>query len=115
MGIGFDTSIDYIGAPASAFAIVQQYTGGSVNQDGKLEFNCGDLNILIYFQMTNVLFNLPSKSLVDNDCVINMVSIPQNYWVMGLPFLKNYFSVYDAERGMVGLATPLPLPGTNSG
>lgn len=117
IGAQFDSSITYIAAPSSALDRIKSFTGGTTNADGFIEIpscNTANFTFTITFTMTNNVFTLPGNSFVEEDdtnCIMKIVEHGQPFWMMGLPFLKNYYSVYDAERALFGLALPRARPG----
>lgn len=120
--IGFDLSIGHLAAPREAFNVIVQQTGASEDPSTGLTTyiikNCN--NSFEQMDITVVLGNkdhvIPSKNYIvpydDSDfrtCFINIIPIDQNYWIMGTPFLLQYYSVFDAEKSRIGFGDPKSL------
>ena len=58
-----------------------------------------------YFEVTPEHFVRSSRSIEDPDyCLLSLGVNDSEYWLLGLPFLRGYYTIWDEERGMVGFA-----------
>lgn len=118
--IGFDMAVGYLSAPRDAFNVIVQQTGASPDPSApwiQLVKNCN--TTFEAFDVTFILGDkrliIPSKNYIvpydkagsdSRTCFLNMIPIDQTYWIMGTPFLLQYYSVFDAENGRVGFGDP---------
>jgi saccharopepsin len=65
------------------------------------------------FQMGGVIFDLHPVDYINldnrNRCILSFYPYPgssrrRNRWILGDPFLRAYYSIYDAENDMIGMA-----------
>ena len=100
-----------LAAPFESFEIIQK----KINVD----FNCRDLNILknLKIQINGKIYDIESSyytlqlnSETGNNCVTALMQLDalstdnKHTFILGLPFLKKYYSIYDREKKRIGFA-----------
>ena len=106
-----DTGTSMIAAPFESFEAIQK----KINVD----FNCKDLNTLNnlkiqikgkMFEIESSYYTLKLESDTGNNCVTALMQLDalstkdKHTFILGLPFLKKYFSIYDREKKRIGFA-----------
>lgn len=43
-------------------------------------------------------------------CFLPFLTSNEDHWVLGEPFFRNYYSVYDVEKGLIGIAPSINVP-----
>ena len=43
-------------------------------------------------------------------CFLPFLTSNEEHWVLGEPFFRNYYSVYDVEKGLIGIAPSIDSP-----
>ena len=66
------------------------------------------INDKYYFKLT------PDAYVLDigmgDKCFIPFLYNNDDYWVLGEPFFRNFYSVFDAQKGVIGLAPSVHAP-----
>lgn len=66
------------------------------------------INDKYYFKLT------PDAYVLDigqgDRCFLPFLYNNEDYWVLGEPFFRNFYSVFDAQKGVVGVAPSLHAP-----
>lgn len=114
----FDTSTQYIYGPTTNTTILNNRLGGTLQSDGRYLLNCANIsglpNVTLTFSGTN--FSLTPAQYVIFDSSNSQCYSPfvgkdyQNLcappiWVVGLAFLRTYYTTYDLLNNQVGIAT----------
>lgn len=113
----FDTSTAYISGPTSNTTIINGIIGGTQQPDGRDLLNCGAIETYpnVTFVLSGNSFVLTPFQYVVFDALTSQCFSPfvgKNYtnpcgpaiWVLGLAFLRAYYSSYDIVNNQVGLA-----------
>lgn len=66
------------------------------------------VNDKYFFELTPESFVLDIGQ--GDKCLLPFVNSNEDYWVLGEPFFRNYYSVYDVEKGLVGVAPSVNAP-----
>ena len=106
-----DTGTSMIAAPFESFEAIQK----KINAD----FNCKDLNSLNslkiqikgkIYEIESSYYTLQLESDTGKNCVTALMQLDalstkdKHTFILGLPFLKKYFSIYDREKKRIGFA-----------
>lgn len=119
-GVGFtnrvvsiDTGTSVIVTPEQDLIALSNAINGKIvaQPDGTyIEIPC-NFNHVISFKFNGVTFDMDNKDLIitagQNVCVLSFIAVSDqspNLWIVGDPFLKNVYSVYDISGPSVGFA-----------
>lgn len=69
------------------------------------------INDEYYFQLTPESFVLDIGQ--GDKCFLPFLHNNEDYWVLGEPFFRNYYSVYDVQKGLIGVAPSVDYPGAS--
>ncbi|CAG8852203.1 23922_t:CDS:1, partial [Racocetra persica] len=96
-----------------AAAINNQIPGSVFDKENKVYIVPCDSTSTLYLRFGGVDYTIPSDDLIfeqsSSICISAIIpndldSFPNNLWIVGQPFLKNVYSVYDVKNRQVGFA-----------
>jgi hypothetical protein len=113
----FDTSTQYIYGPTTNTTILNTQLGGTLQPDGRYLLNCATTaslpNVTLTFSGVSFILT-PSQYVVVDPSTAQCFSpfVGRDYqnlcvppiWVVGLAFLRSYYTSYDLVANQVGIA-----------